>query len=158
MRFLFLLLFVLSGFTLPAQVERDTTLNRCPVFITDTVSSNNFFIEARPCMIRVYRVRGDLTIVLEQKDQFLTIFFREKKIRSTRYNIFTRPEGRNEISVKYSFRSGDQVSYVDVSKGTVETSYDTEKKAWKIKVNGMIANLVDRTVTYYKVRADFNIL
>ncbi len=158
MRFLVLLLFILSGFTLSAQVERDTTLNRCPVFITDTVSSNNFFIEARPCMIRVYRVRGDLTIVLEQKDQFLTIFFREKKIRSTRYNIFTRPEGRNEISVKYSFRSGDQVSYVDVSKGTVETSYDTEKKAWKIKVNGMIANLVDRTVTYYKVRADFNIL
>lgn len=158
MRFLILLFFVLSGFTLSAQVERDTTLNRCPVFITDTVSSNNFFIEARPCMIRVYRVRGDLTIVLEQKDQFLTIFFREKKIRSTRYNIFTRPEGRNEISVKYSFRGGDQVSYVDVSNGTVETSYDKENKAWKIKVNGMIANLVDRTVTYYKVRADFSIL
>jgi hypothetical protein len=28
-------------------------------------------------------------------------------------------------------------------------------KLWKLKVNGMIANLVERSVTYYKVRTEF---
>lgn len=67
------------------------------------------------------------------------------------------PGGHNEILAKYSFRSGDQVSYVDVSSGTVESIYDKEKSLWHLKVNGMIANLVERSVTYYKVRTDFYI-
>lgn len=158
MRLLIMILLLSGTFTLSAQEDGDTTLTRCPVFITDTVTSNNFFIEGRPCTIRVYRVKGDLTIVLEQKEQFLTLFFPEKRLRSTRYKIFTNPEGRNELAIKYSFRSGDQVSYVDVVNGTVETSYDKEKKYWTVKVDGTIANLVERTVSYYKVKANFNIL
>jgi len=53
-------------------------LSRCPVFITDTVSVNNFFIEARPATLKVYRVRGDLTIVIEQREQFFSLFFMKR--------------------------------------------------------------------------------
>lgn len=148
---------ILFSIAASAQQERDTVLSRCPLFITDTVSSNNFFIEARPATLKVYRVKGDLTIAVEQKEQFFTMFFRDKKLKNTKYKISVNPDGRGELAAKYSFRSGDQVSYVNVSSGTVETSYDKEKKLWRVKVNGMIANLVERTVTYYKVKADFTI-
>ncbi|HEV7783496.1 MAG TPA: hypothetical protein VGO58_19615 [Chitinophagaceae bacterium] len=140
-----------------AQQERDTVLSRCPVFITDTATSNNFFIEARPATLRVYRVKGDLTIVVEQKDQFFTMFFRGGKLKNTTYKISLSPDSRNELFAKYSFRSGEQVSYVNVASGTVQATFDKEKKIWKIKVNGLIANLVERTVSYYRVRADFTI-
>ena len=144
----------LQGFS---QVERDTVLSRCPVFITDTVTSNNFFIEARPCTLKVFRVKGDLTVVVEQKDQYLTFLFGDRKLKAGKYKINTRPSGRSELAVKYSFRSGDQVSYVDVSNGTIEVTFDKEKQTWRLKVSGMIANLVERTITYYRVRADFSI-
>ena len=150
----FVMLFSLSAFS---QQERDTVLNRCPLFITDTATSNNFFLEARPATLKVYRVRGDLTIVIEQKDQLFTMFFRDKRLKASKYKISVNPDGRGELAAKYSFRSGEQVSYVNVSNGTVEVSYDKVKKLWFLKVNGMIANLVERSVTYYKVRADFSV-
>ena len=157
MRTLILTLLIISSLSLSAQLERDTLLSRCPLFITDTVSSNNFFIEARPAKLKVYRVKGDLTIVIEQKDQFFTMFFRDKKLKNGKYKISLNPDGRSELAAKYSFRSGDQVSYVNVSNGTVETLFDREKNFWIIKVNGMIANLVERSVTYYRVKANFSI-
>jgi hypothetical protein len=140
-----------------AQQERDTVLSRCPIFITDTVTTNNFFIEARSATLKVYRVKGDLTIMIEQKDQFFTLFFGTGKLKNNTYKIAINPDSRNEIVAKYSFRSGEQVSYVNVSNGTVQTTWDKEKKVWKVKVSGLISNLVERTVTYYKVKADFSI-
>ncbi len=151
MRLHFLVSFLLFTCVGNAQVERDTTLSRCPVFITDTVSSNNFFIEARPCVLKVYRTKGDLTVVVDQRDQYFTLLFRTRKLRNTKYKI------GDDVGVKYSFRSGDQVSYVDVGSGMIEASFDKEKKIWKLKVTGMIANLVERTITYYKVRAELNL-
>ncbi len=148
------MLFSLSAFS---QQERDTVLSRCPLFITDTLTANNFFLSARPATLKVYRVRGDLTIVIEQKDQFFTLFFNEKRLRNLKYKISVNPDGRGELAAKYSFRSGEQVSYVNVSNGIVEVIYDKVKKIWQVKVNGMISNLVERSVTYYKVRADFTI-
>ena len=157
MRRLILSLVILFPLFLFAQEERDTTLNRCPVFITDTVSSNNFFIEARPAILKVHRVKGDLTIVIEQKDQFFTLFFNDRKLKNTKYKISVNARGNSGVAAKYSFRSGEQVSYVNVASGTVEATYDETKGRWRLKVNGMIANLVERTVSYYKVRADFYI-
>lgn len=157
MRLLILSLVTLISSSVFAQQERDTVLSRCPLYITDTVSQNNFFIEARPATLKVYRVRGDLTIVIEQKEQFFTLFFRDKKLRASRYKISVNPDGRGELAAKYSFRSGEQVSYVNVSSGIVEVTYDKEKKQWRLKVNGLIANLVERTVTYYRVKSDFTI-
>ncbi|MEI2739621.1 MAG: hypothetical protein V9F01_12665 [Chitinophagaceae bacterium] len=157
MRLLILSLVTLISSSVFAQQERDTVLSRCPLYITDTVSQNNFFIEARPATLKVYRVRGDLTIVIEQKEQFFTLFFRDKKLRASRYKISVNPDGRGELAAKYSFRSGEQVSYVNVSSGIVEVTYDKEKKLWRLKVNGLIANLVERTVTYYRVKSDFTI-
>ena len=148
------MLLSLSAFS---QQERDTVLSRCPLFITDTATSNNFFLEARPATIKVYRVRGDLTIVIEQKEQFFTMFFRDKKLKNAKYKIDVSPNGWKELAAKYSFRSGEQVSYVNVSKGTVEVIYDKIKKLWQLKVDGLIANLVERSVTYYKVKANFSI-
>lgn len=151
MRVVILFFVMICSLPVLAQQERDTIYKRCPLYITDTVSKNNFFIEGLPATITVDRVKGDLKIIIRQKDQFFTIFFSDKRLKNTKYKI------GGDVSAKYSFRSGDQVSYVDVSSGTVETSFDKEKKLWRVKVNGMIANLVERSVTYYKVRSDFSV-
>jgi hypothetical protein len=140
-----------------AQEERDTTLKRCPIFITDTVSNNNFFIEAKPATIKVYRSKGELTIRVEQKDQFFTLFFNEKKLSTGTYKISVVARKNMQVAAKYSFTSGDQVSYVNVSSGTVDVSYDEAKQHWRLKVNGMIANRVERSVSYYRTRADLYI-
>lgn len=149
---LFSLSFALSAFS---QVSRDTVLSRCPVYITDTVSVNNFFLEARQATLKVYRVRGDLTIVIEQRDQFFSLFFHEKRLRNTTYDIEPGSKGRGEVEVAYSFKSGDQVAFINVADGKIESSFDKEKKMWKVKVNGIITNMSDRTLTYYRAKAEF---
>jgi hypothetical protein len=140
-----------------SQETRDTTLSRCPVFITDTVSVNNFFIEGRPCILKVYKVKGMLTVQVEQKDQFFTLFFHAGHLRNGKYAIKKGSNGRKEVEVAYSFKSGDQASFISVTNGTVEASYDKEKKFWLLRVNGMIPNMVERTVTYYRAKADLYI-
>ena len=157
MRTFILSLLIISSGIVSAQQERDTIYRRCPLFITDTVSNNNFFIEGLPATITVDRVKGDLKIIIKQKDQFFTLYFRDKRLRNTKYKISVSPDGRGDLLAKYSFRSGDQVSYVDISSGTIDVTFDKEKKLWRLKVNGMIANLVERAVTYYRVRTDFYI-
>lgn len=54
--------------------------------------------------------------------------FSGKKLRSLKYKISVNPDGRGELAAKYSFRSGEQVSYVNVSNGTVDVTYDKIKK------------------------------
>jgi len=157
MRLHFLIATLLISCLASAQESTDSTYKRCPLFITDTVSSNNFFIEALPATIRVFRVKGDLTIEIRQKEQYLTLFFHSKKLKNRTYKILKGGNNRPEVESRYSFRSGEQVSYVDLSKGTLESVYDKEKKLWRIKVNGLMANMVDRSVTYYKVKSDFYI-
>ena len=154
MRILFLAGLITLSTLVSAQAERDTVLSRCPVSITDTVSMNNFFIEARPATLKVYRVKGKLTVMVEQKDQFFTLFFHDKKLKNTVYKIEPGSRGKNEVESTYSFRSGGQPAYIVLSKGTVDAQYDKEKKFWVLKVNGLIANMVERSVTYYKVKAD----
>jgi hypothetical protein len=138
-----------------AQPEQDTALRRCPVFITDTVSANNFFIEGLPSNVKLYRVKGKLTLEMKQKDQYFTIFFHDKKLKSQSYNIERGSNGKKEVEARYSFRSGSQVSFVDVSRGKMEVTLDEEKKIWHLKVNGMLANMVERSVTWYRVKAEF---
>jgi len=157
MRSFILSLFMVFTVSAYAQEERDTVLKRCPIFILDTATNNNFFIEARPATLKVYRVKGDLTVVVEQREQMFTIFFGIKKLKSTKYKISTTPNGKSEIGAKYSFHAGDQVSYVNVSSGFVEVLFDKEKEVWLIKVNGLIANYVERTISYYKVKGDLAI-
>ncbi|MCX6319932.1 MAG: hypothetical protein NTW29_21815 [Bacteroidetes bacterium] len=149
-----LLILLMLGITMPAaaQTERDTLLKRCPIAITDTVSSNNFFIEALPATLKVYRVKGKLTIQVQQKDQFFTLFFHSKKLKSGNYDIALGSRGNSEVESTYSFKSGEQVSYINVSSGKLEVSQDKETKLWHIKVFGMIANMVERSVTYYRVK------
>jgi hypothetical protein len=152
--FIFLLITIASSYTVQAQQERDTTLSRCPVAVTDTVSSNNFFIEARPALLKVYRVRGKLTIRVEQRDQYFTILFHSKRLKNTTYDIEPGSKARSEVESTYSFRSGDQVAYIVLSGGTIQTSFDKTKNMWRVKVNGKITNLADRTLSYYRVKAD----
>ena len=150
--FIFIALFI--SLAVSAQEERDTVFKRCPVFITDTVSANNFFIEGQACTMTVSRVKGDLKVVVQQRDQFLSIFFKNNKLRTGKYKIKLYADDKDEVAVKYSFRSGDQVSYVNVSSGQIDASFDKEKSLWKLKLNGMIANMVERHITYYKVRTE----
>ena len=155
MRILLLTVLLFSFMAAPAQEERDTVLNRCPVYITDTATANNFFLEFQKTTLKVYRNQGNLTIGFQQKDQFFTVFFKEKKLRNGKYAIVSGERGKMEVNAKYSFMSGEQVSYVDVSRGTMESAFDKEKNLWHIKLTGQIANSVGRTVSYFKVRADF---
>ena len=157
MRTCFLVIVILYSLTSSAQEERDTVLKRCPVYITDTVSSNNFFLEFQPSTIKVYRGKGKLVVEIRQRDQFFTMFFRDKRLDDKKYKIRVGARDNDEVEAKYSFRSGQQVSYVDVSSGVVETSFDKEKDLWHFKVNGLLKNLVERSITYYKVKADFYI-
>lgn len=152
-RFL-LFIALLGSLVSTAQVSRDTVLNRCPVYITDTVSVNNFFLEARPATLKVYRVRGDLTIQVEQRDQFFTLFFHEKRLRATTYDIEPGSRGRGEVEAAYSFRSGDQTALISLTDGKIESTFDKEKKMWRVRVNGVITNMSDRTLSYYRVRTD----
>jgi len=154
MRIFFLFSFIIISFVASAQQERDTQLYRCPVYITDTMSSNNFFLEFQPSTLKVYRAKGRLTVVVEQRDQYFSLFFNEKKLDEGNYKIIRGGRKKNNVEVKYSFRSDNQVSYVDVSKGTVEASFDKERDLWRLKVNGLMANFVGRSVTYFRVRAD----
>ena len=154
MKLFFILIALFFAGPMQAQVQRDTVLSRCPVFITDTVSNNNFFIQARPATLKVYRVRGDLTVVVEQKEQHFSLFFHEKRLRSTTYKIEPGSKGKNEVESSYSFSSGDQVAYIILSSGSIQSSFDKEKKVWNLKVSGVITNMSDRTLSYYRVKAD----
>jgi len=151
---------LLSFFTLifiqaNGQTDLDTTLSHCPVFITDTVSANNFFITARPAVVKVYRVKGKLTIRVEQKDQFFTLYFHDKKLKNATYIIQPGSRGKSEVEAAYSFRSGEQSSYISVSRGQVETIYDEAKQQWQLRVSGLIINQVERSATHYRVKAEF---
>jgi len=154
MKYLLVIVSFLIPSMLHAQLSRDTTLGRCPVFITDTVSQNNYFIEARPAILKVYRVKGDLTVVVEQREQYLSLFFHEKSLRNTTYDIEPGSKSRGEVEATYSFKSGDQVAYINLSDGKIQSVFDKEQKVWKLKITGTITNMTDRSLTYYKVKAD----
>jgi len=154
MRQFLLLVILLASLSASSQISRDTVLSRCPVYITDTVSVNNFFLEARPATLKVYRVKGDLTVVVEQRDQFFSLFFHEKKLRNTTFDIEPGSKGRGEVEAAYSFKSGDQTALISLSDGKIESSFDKDKKMWRLKVNGTITNMSDRTLSYYRVRTE----
>lgn len=156
MQIRFLVILLLVSFAATSQVDRDTTVPRCPVFITDTLTSNNFFLEQQPATIRVYRTKGDLVIAIQQREQFFTLFFNDKRLKDgTIYKIAVGSDRKTHVEAKYSFRSGGTASYVNISSGTVEVRFDKEKDLWNIKLNGMLRNLVERNITYYKVRTNF---
>ena len=155
MRTTLLIALTCLSLSLFSQEERDTVLKRCPVYIMDTVSSNNFFLEYQPATVKVYRAKGKLVILVQQKDQYFTLFFKDKHLNNRKYKIVTVNPDKDEVEAKYSFRSGGSASYVNVTQGTVESVFDKEKDLWQIKVNGMLANFVGRTVSHYKVKADF---
>lgn len=140
-----------------AQTSRDSVMSKCPVFITDTLTNNNYFIEARPATLKVYRVKGQLTIVVEQKDQFFSMFFHCKRLstKSTEhFSIAPGSRGNDEVESTYSFRSGDQVAYINVAKGTITSTYDKAKKIWNLKVLGWVTNMAGNGVSSYRVKAD----
>jgi hypothetical protein len=157
MRTLLLASALIFSINLSAQQEGDTTYRRCPVYITDTSTQNNFFLEALPATVKVFRNKGNLTIAVEQRDQFFTMFFRDKKLKDTKYRFKVGARKSNDIEAKYSFRSGTQVSYVNINSGTVETVFDETKNLWRIKINGTMLNMIERSVTHFRVRADFYI-
>ena len=157
MRILTLLAICFSCLNLNAQVSEETTLSRCPVFITDTVSANNFFIEARPALLKVYRVKGKLTVAVDQKGQLVSFYFHDKRLKTGKYKIEVGSRSSREVEAIYSFKSGDQVSFIDISSGTINVTYDKAAKLWNLKITGLLANMALGSVTYYKVAADLSL-
>ena len=152
--------FLLLTFSAFSQREADSIYSRCPVAIKDTVTGNNYFIEHQPAIVKTYRNNGNFTIVIDQKNQFFTIFFPIRKLstkRNGKFFITADANNRDEMKVKYSFRSGESVAFLDVVKGKVETIYNKTTKQWNIKVNGLIANMGVSGVSYFKATADFHI-
>jgi hypothetical protein len=148
---------ILASISVSAQKEMDTVVKRCPIYITDTSGYNNYFLEFQPATIRIDVSKGDLSIVVEQRDQFFSMFFGKKRLENKVYKIKSSAKKNSEVAAKYSFRSGDQVSYVTVTSGTIETNFNKETKLWNIKVNGILSNFVGTGISYFKVKADFYI-
>jgi hypothetical protein len=156
MRIISFLIAVLLSTSAFSQHEGDTLYKRCPVSIKDTATGNDYFIEHQQATVKTYKSNGNLNIVIEQKNQFFTMVFRVKKLSTKgKYVITPGANNNNELTVKYSFRSGESVAFIDVSSGKVETSYDKTIKLWHIKLTGLIANMGDTRVTYFKAKADF---
>ena len=151
------IILIVFSFSVSAQKEMDTVMNRCPVYITDTTGYNNYFLEFQPATIHIDKAKGELSVVVEQKDQFFSMFFGKKHLENKVYKIKSSAKKNNEVAAKYSFKSGDQVSYVIVTSGTIETNFNKETRLWNIKVNGILSNFVGTGVSYFKVKADFNI-
>lgn len=152
--FLGTILLVSFSIAASAQEEGDTTFKHCPVYITDTAGYNNYFIEALPATITVDKSKGMLSIVVNQKDQYFSLFFGKKHLEDKKYRIETNADSKNEVAVKYSFRSDGQVSYVNVDSGTVESSFDKDTDLWNLKVDGILKNYVGRSISYFKVKAN----
>lgn len=158
MKIIFCISVLLVNSSLFAQHEGDSVYKRCPIGIIDTATGNNYFIEHQPATVKAYRNNGNFTIVIEQKSQFFTMFFQTRKLSyKGRYDIAVGDAGRSDVIAKYSFKSGESVAFIDVSSGKVETIYDKTTKLWQIKVNGLIANMGDTRVTYFKAKGDFYI-
>ncbi len=160
MKIIFFITFLLVYSVAFSQHEGDSVYKRCPVAVKDTATGNNYFIEHQPATVKTYRNKGNYTIVIEQKNQFFTMFFRVSRFstkRKSTYNISTDANSNGELSVKYSFRSGESVAFIDVSSGKAETTYDKTTKLWHVKLTGLIANMGDTRVTYFKATADFYI-
>ena len=160
MKIIFFIAALLVSSSVFSQHEGDSVYKRCPVAIKDTATGNNYFIEHQQATVKTYRNKGNYTIVIEQKSQYFTMFFRVRSFstkRKSTYSISTDANSNGELIVKYSFRSGESVAFIDVSSGKAEVAYDKATKLWHIKLTGLIANMGDTRVTYFKATADFYI-
>ncbi len=160
MKIIFIIAFLFVSSSAFSQHEGDSVYKRCPIAIKDTATGNDYFIEHQPATVKTYRNKGNYTIVIEQKNQFFTMFFRDSRFstkRKSTYHISTDANSNGELSAKYSFRSGESVAFIDVSSGKVETTYDKATKLWHIQLTGLIANMGDTRVTYFKATGDFYI-
>jgi hypothetical protein len=158
MKILCLFAFLLVSSSVFSQHEGDTVYKRCPVAIKDPATGNNYFIEHQPATVKANRDNGDFTIVIEQKGQFFTMFFRMRKLNSKgKYKIEVGDGGRNDVRAKYSFKSGESVAFIDVSSGKIETTYDKTTKLWHITANGVISNMGGAGVSNFVATVDLYI-
>ena len=161
MKIIFFFAMLLVSSSAFSQHEGDSLYRRCPVAIKDTATGNNYFIEHQSANVKTYRNKGNYTIVIEQKNQFFTMFFNVRGFNTKKKSTFRiSPDANNngELSAKYSFRSGASVAFIDVSSGKAEVTYDKATKLWHIKLTGLVANMGDTRVTYFKATADFYVL
>ena len=154
----FILFFVLFVcISAKAQEEGDTLYSRCPVSVTDTSGYNNYFTSHQSATVKVEHINKNLVITIQQRDQFFTLFFRQKKLTDRKYNIVQGADDKDELDAKYSFRSGGRASYINSTSGTVDVSFNEDKNLWELKINGLLKNLIERTIAVYKVKGEFSI-
>lgn len=157
MKYLLSVVFICCTAVMHAQKSGDTVYTRCPIAITDTSGYNNYFTSHQPATVKVEKLKGNIVITVQQREQYYTMFFRTKKFSDKKYKIVVGAGDKNELDAKYSFRSAGRASYVNTTSGTVEIKFNKDTQLWDLKINGMLSNLVERSVAYYKVKADFSI-
>lgn len=156
MKILTVLFTLIISMNVTAQQEGDTLFSRCPVAVTDTSGYNNYFTSHQGATVKVERIRNKLVITIQQKEQFFTMFFKQKKLSEKKYSIVVGADDKDELDAKYSFRAGGRASFINVNNGTVNITYNEEKQLWNLKINGVLKNLEERTVRLYKVKADIS--
>jgi hypothetical protein len=152
---LFFILFV--SISAKAQEEGDTLYSRCPIAVTDTSGYNNYFTSHQNAVVKVERINKNLVITIQQRDQFFTLFFKQKKLTERKYNIVQGADDKDELDAKYSFRSGGRASYINATSGTVDVSFNEDTGLWGLKINGLLKNLIERTIAVYKVKGEISI-
>jgi len=149
---------LIVSFSARAQKDSDSLYRQCPVAILDTATGNDYFIAHQSATVKTYRSGGDIRIVIEQKNQFFSIFFNTRKLKTKgRYTISVGALSRVQVRAKNAFGAGEGLAAIDVASGVAETSYDKATKLWRIKITGLIANLGDTRVSYFKAKADIYI-
>jgi hypothetical protein len=149
--FIFLLFISVRGY---AQETGDTLYAKCPIMISDTSGYNTYFTAQQSAVVKLEKIKGNIVITVQQKEQFLTMFFRVKKLSPRQYTIVVGADDKEELDAKYSFRSGGRASFINVSSGTVDVSYDAITRLWHLKINGLLKNIVERSVSLYKVKGE----
>src|SRR5690242_11589697 len=91
---------ILVSISVFAQKEMDTVVKRCPIYITDTSGYNNYFLEFQPATIHIDKAKGDLSVVVEQRDQFFSMFFGKKHLENKVYKIKSSAKKNNEVAAK----------------------------------------------------------
>jgi hypothetical protein len=152
---LFFMLFV--SISAKAQEEGDTLYSRCPVSVTDTSGYNNYFTSHQNAIVKVEHINKNLVITIQQRDQFFTLFFRQKKLTERKYSIVQGADDKDELDAKYSFRSGGRASYINATSGTVDVTFNEDTNRWDLKINGLLKNLIERTIAVYKVKGEISI-
>ena len=97
--------------------------------------------------------KGKFTLLAKNLHERTSVF----EYGALKHNILGIWTDKDELDAKYSFRSGGRASYINATSGTVDVSFNEDKGLWELKINGLLKNLIERTIAVYKVKGEISI-